>query len=315
MTPQELESVRQQLRAAQKRMIAGAIDDYGQLKRELELKVAILIAAIEAGSVAPESVVLLWEYQALVSALRAGLDRLARRWSPQVSVLAANGAVAGETLLSEVAATSPALRPRMAPEGIETTPTLNTPEKGTPAPATVHQRLAIANSENVDRFERLLATNWGRPDAALTLRRATGEVVDASFARLYTTARTEHLLAFRRAFTPPPMAGPQKVRWVARCTSRTCAYCFAMHGQLFDANKPPSFHPNCLCVLVPDDAYSHDGVSGKQRFDALDRREQDRILGRPAGAAYRNGRVTLADFAGDGSQRSWRDVKQRRGIS
>jgi Phage Mu protein F like protein len=301
LTPDDVEEYRARLRKVQKQMIGPAIKDYDALKRQVLIDLELLLSAVEAqGVIDAAGVELLDEYRRFITRMGEGFASLARAWAPAVVALASDGAVQGRALAATHTETPAA--PPVLPE--VRTRTLD-----------VLDRLAGHNAASVDRMRMLIANNIGKPGGHNTLRRVTGEVVDGAFSHLYTAARTEHLLAFRTAYEDQVVRpGKREVRWVARCNDRTCAYCFSLHGQVFEVGKVPAHHPNCMCVLVPNEEYSHDGISGKQRFDALDHCQQDYVLGREAAKAYRSGRVTLSDFQGDGSQRSWKDVRARKGL-
>jgi SPP1 gp7 family putative phage head morphogenesis protein len=127
--------------------------------------------------------------------------------------------------------------------------------------------------------------------------------------------RTESMRAFRGAQVDQyrRSGDVQRVRWVAALSQRTCLYCLHMHNQTFPIDEAPtSQHPNCRCTLTPVPRVAYASL---QQFyesgEAWLRRQPidvqlDMIGGnRQAVDAFRDGKLTLANFAGERSSSAW----------
>ena len=113
------------------------------------------------------------------------------------------------------------------------------------------------------------------------LARAFGEACRDPFAGAYTALRTEQMATFRAA-TSDMFDRSQSVdrwRWVARLDDRTCAFCWAMHGEIFEANEILNSHSNCACVPEPVVEGAEFGPAGVHAFKELPDADQERILG------------------------------------
>lgn len=132
-------------------------------------------------------------------------------------------------------------------------------------------------------------------------------------------ARTETMRAYRTASHETFRENQNIVEswiWVSGADTRTCAACWAMHGTVHILEEPLSDHPNGRCVPVPKtksweelgealdidlgDAEAHesrvDVTKGDILFPNLSKEDQDRILGRVKGEAYRAGEFTLSQL-------------------
>lgn len=83
-------------------------------------------------------------------------------------------------------------------------------------------------------------------------------------------------------------------QWIARCGSTTCAFCWAMHGQVFGPDQTLDSHPNCACEMRPVNGGTL--TPGVDRFAAAPVNVQRSVLGPVAHAAYRAGEIQLTDL-------------------
>ncbi len=135
----------------------------------------------------------------------------------------------------------------------------------------------------------------------------------AEVARL---VRTETMTAFRGASLDQyARMGPSvvsQVRWTAALQPRTCLYCLSQHGKTFPLDQAPNtFHPNCRCVLSPVPAVQFASLqsffqSGEDWFNNQPVATQRAMIGNDqALEAYRSGRLSLSDFAGERGDSVW----------
>lgn len=88
--------------------------------------------------------------------------------------------------------------------------------------------------------------------------------------------------------------------WVATHSPRTCVVCLAQDGKVFKLSAPFPQHTNCRCDIIP----VIDGVDlpkrtlGSEWFAKQPADVQEKVLGKEAFAAYKDGKVKLDDFVG-----------------
>jgi len=113
--------------------------------------------------------------------------------------------------------------------------------------------------------------------------------------------------------------------WNAACDERTCAACWAMHGTTHSLEEELQDHPNGRCARSPwVKTWAEMGfagmdekppmASGEERFARLTPEQQDRILGKAGGAAYRGGAAKLSDFATTKTSTVWGTHVQRKSL-
>lgn len=92
-------------------------------------------------------------------------------------------------------------------------------------------------------------------DAARTLMRQVGRHLAGGIVRAERIMRTEMLDAYRNANSVISAANSDvvgEVEWYSAADERTCASCWAMHGERFPVGTPgPDDHPNGRCVFIP----------------------------------------------------------------
>lgn len=181
---------------------------------------------------------------------------------------------------------------------------------------TVAQLLPRVNAPA--RLEAILNAAVARGVNPRESARELAAAVDMPLSRALTITRTETLRAYRNATTLAYQGEAETLRgwqWLSAADDRTCAACFAMHGQIFRLDQPMTGHPNCRCTQVPltrpyselvdgfdDDAMPGPAVAdGSRLFSQLGPAQQRRALGRAGYDAYRRGDVRLEDFV------RWRD--------
>lgn len=179
----------------------------------------------------------------------------------------------------------------------------------------------------------------GKPTRAIFA--GVHEQLGASLGHAMTVARTEVNRAYRETSRetynqrPDVFAGWQ---WVCSRSARTCAMCWAMHGQQFPNDQPMGTHPNCACAMVPvTRSWSDLGfgdleglrppmpgaltVPGVDEFAQLPDADRLRILGRSKYDAMESGEVKLSDLVGyrdhpgygpTRTERSLLDIRQTR---
>jgi SPP1 gp7 family putative phage head morphogenesis protein len=141
--------------------------------------------------------------------------------------------------------------------------------------------------------------------------------------RALRVARTEMLRSYREATRRSYEANTETVSgwvWNCACTPRSCAICWALHGTVHQVSEVFGTHPNCRCQLLPvvkpvpgmSDQYMP--TSGPEQFNKLEPSVQDSILGKAAGAAYREGKFKLEDVWKATFSKDWGPGKRLRSL-
>lgn len=159
-----------------------------------------------------------------------------------------------------------------------------------------------------------------RLDVADGLDAAPAAIVDEvrnAFAggmqRALVLARTELLEASRIATTASYLAAPDVVvgwEWMATLdANRTCAACWAMHGEVFPPDVQQDSHVQCRCAQSPILVGETPGENGLQDRDEAFRRlsaaQQENVLGPARLQAWRDG-VPLRAMATRKDNPGWR---------
>lgn len=135
--------------------------------------------------------------------------------------------------------------------------------------------------------------------------------------RAETIARTEVLRTYRNTMRERMKANDAITEWVwiSARDSRTCAMCWAMHGQRFPTSTPMATHPNCRCSQGPVPGFSLVEVRpGVDIFDDLDPIAQRAILGPAKFRAYQDGRIKLRDLVGYAEHPEWGPIRFERSL-
>ena len=144
--------------------------------------------------------------------------------------------------------------------------------------------------------------------------------------RAYLIARTETLRSYRESTRRTYQNNSHIVEkwiWSASLSSRTCAACWALHGQEFDTDEKMSNHPACRCSMVPKTktwkelGFSNvtesrpDFPSGTELFEQQSESLKRSVLGPKAYDAYKNGEVKLTDFIHVDQSHEWGTTYRR----
>lgn len=149
--------------------------------------------------------------------------------------------------------------------------------------------------------------------------------------RALTIARTETLRAYRET-TRTAISRNQAImdgwRWSAALDARTCAVCWAMHGQTFRADETMATHPNCRCAMVPSTkSFADLGIAGvddgpqlqldpgPDLFARQPTNVQMSVLGPAKHRAYVAGDLQLEDLVGERFDRRWGPVRFERPLA
>lgn len=159
-----------------------------------------------------------------------------------------------------------------------------------------------------------VALGLGPRDIARMAREALG----LTLTRALTIARTSVLYAYRESSRQTYQANRDVVRgwlWHAALGTRTCAFCWSMHGTLHRLDEAMSSHPNCRCAMAPAVIGSTMTVtSGPMLFERLDAAQQQRVLGPAKFRAYAAGQISLQDVRGFARSRKWGRVGFERSL-
>lgn len=158
---------------------------------------------------------------------------------------------------------------------------------------------------------------------AAVLRKA----LDISAVRALTIVRTEQLKAYRSASLQTYQANSDVVtgwRWRCSRSTRTCAACWAMDGQVFPLDEPFASHPNCRCTPMPvTKSWAELGFTGipdlpepepgHAVFALLSESEQREVLGPGRLALYKSG-TPLSAFVEKTQSKVWGPGRQVRAL-
>ena len=162
-------------------------------------------------------------------------------------------------------------------------------------------------------------------------RRIKGEF-GGNLVRALRVSRTETMRAYRAAAVRSYRANSDVVKgWIWNAAvrgptaMRTCAACWAKHGSTHTLDEELEDHPNGRCSRSPwVKTWAEMGFSGvkerepmqtgEQMFAKLTPAQQDAILGKAGGAAYRGKAVTLSDFATTKTSAKWGTHVQRKSL-
>jgi len=154
-------------------------------------------------------------------------------------------------------------------------------------------------------------------DAARTLLRRVGRAFDGGIVRAERIMRTEMLDAYRNANAVIQNANRDVVEgweWWSAGDERTCAACWAMHGEQFPNDVPgPDGHPNCRCARIPVvlRSLAGDFPAGPSKDDLWDRltdQQRLRVLG-PTRYELTGGGPPPRDFAVQRESAEWRTYR------
>lgn len=126
--------------------------------------------------------------------------------------------------------------------------------------------------------KRALVTGIGLGHNPRKIAREVRTALGGNMARALTISRTEVLRSYREASRETYHANQDVVEawvWHSAADARTCAVCFAMHGERFDTDESMDTHPSCRCALVPvTKPWSELGFDGMANIDAVAGRDE-----------------------------------------
>lgn len=185
-------------------------------------------------------------------------------------------------------------------------------------PASPLTQLVGVSEQSLTALRRELTRGIVNGENPLVVARRVAKTTDLPFQRAATIARTEQLRAYRESLRSYYAGAPgvSQWRWTASLSPRTCASCWAMHGQLFEYDEPMGTHPNCRCTMtpVPDrEALRSAGIPfpedthtvGIREFARLDPGVQREILGVSKAEAYQRGEIRLEDLVRERVTPEW----------
>jgi len=154
-------------------------------------------------------------------------------------------------------------------------------------------------------------------EAARRLTAQVGRALNGGIVRAERIMRTEMLDAYRNANAVIQNANRDVVggwEWWSSGDERTCAACWAMHGEQFDNSVPgPDGHPNCKCARIPVVLASlrgnfPDGPSKDELWDRLSDQQRLRVLG-PTRYELTGGGPPPLSFAQQRTSPDWRTYR------
>jgi len=152
---------------------------------------------------------------------------------------------------------------------------------------TTLQRVGERGLERLlDTLVRVAVRGAGPRAGAREVRDAIGVTRSEAERITRTVLMRSNNEARRRGFEN---AGIEFVRFDATNDTRTCPYCAARHGMVYELKNSPGLplHPNCRCVLLPfqRDASPADRADAYYEETRRDLRERDTIESRPVGGS------------------------------
>jgi SPP1 gp7 family putative phage head morphogenesis protein len=168
-------------------------------------------------------------------------------------------------------------------------------------------------------------------ETAREMRRVLG----TTLSRALTIARTETLRAHREATRASYQANNDIVGgwvWHSACDLRACAACWAMHGTEHGLDEILDDHPNGRCAMIPktrgwNEIGKRFGIDlsgipdtnpeiepGISLFEKLSMEQQMKILGPAKWAAWKDGKLELAELVGRKVSPVWGAMRVERSL-
>lgn len=306
---------------------ARMLEAYGRVWGNVSVELGRITAALDAARAAGEDVSPLWLYrQDRLTNLRAAVEREVTRFAAganretlisQLAAVSAAGAHAAELTTVALASSAPGAVADFAEVSTAALDALI----GHLADGSPLRRLfAGLPGDAGDRAQEALIRGVSRGLGPRAIATEVRHAMGGNLARAMTITRTETLRAYREASRLSFEANSDVVRawrWTAARDLRTCGVCWAMDGTTFDTAEPMGTHPNCRCAMVPvtktwrelgaPGSAERGGAppTGPAAFARLSPSQQDAVLGKAKGAAYRDGRLALSDLVGVGESPAW----------
>lgn len=181
--------------------------------------------------------------------------------------------------------------------------------------ASSYRALSVSAEESLRvNLVRSVAAGTGADDAGRRMVRETRGVFGGGLSRAMNLSRTELVDAYRAGSAATRLANPDVITgwtWHARLDERTCAACWAMHGQTFGPAETLEGHQQCRCVPLP--LLSFYGpedmpLTGEEEFARLSRPQRVRTFGEERVRFLENGGA-FADLAERVENPEWRPAR------
>lgn len=325
------------LDAREAQAVRELVAAYRDAARAIEAELNPLLRAISAAREAGEDVRPSWllregRLSSLLSQVEAQMLRLAPLAARTTTSLQVDAAAISEQHAFELARTASGPSPvslsiswnRMSPATVEAF--LGFAGDGSPL-GQLFASLGPAVAARIrSEMIRGLVMGRGPRDVARRVRGATG----IGLTRALTIARTEMHRAARAASAESYRANRDVVKgmmWHCALDGRSCAACIAMHGVELALNESVDGHPNCRCVAIPiTKSWAELGFSGipderpavqsgESWFARQPEAVQRRILAPGKYAAYREGRISLADLVTRERSARWGTMRRESSLA
>jgi SPP1 gp7 family putative phage head morphogenesis protein len=159
-----------------------------------------------------------------------------------------------------------------------------------------------------------VALGWNPRKTELAMR---GALQNTVLNRALTIARTEQLRAHRMATQENyQQNGVTQYMRVASKSGRTCIACLVADGTIYEVDHIFDAHPNCRCTMIPLIAGREIPrfTKGRDWLESQSPAVQQRIMGKAAHAAWKDGAITLGDMVGRHEHPVWGGSLQRRSL-
>lgn len=302
------------------RAVQGVVDEYVRVSQQAADRLSRLLRR-EAGLLRAGDTLSLAEMaqreraERLLLTIQRQLADLAER-----GVLTATSTVSGELVPLAVDYQQTVIRSQLPPD-LRTFGVRVSPEVLADVVARAEQRVGYLRrmSEQTARAVNRtivdgIVVGQNPRDAARDLMRRVGRALDGGITRAERIMRTEMLDAYRNANTVVTVANADvvgEVEWYSAADERTCASCWAMHGERFPVGTPgPDDHPNGRCTFLPvvrsDLAGDYPmGPSKDELWGRLDEQQRLRVLG-PTRYGLTDGGPPPRDFSRQVPAGDWR---------
>jgi len=308
---------------------------YGVAWRRVRQRLDALLAQMTAAREAGQDVSIPWLFQQQrLEALQRQIEAEMRRWASVATERATELQRDAVDLAQRQAEaeTLAALGPpppgvavtwkRLSKEAL--TDLVGFASDGTP----LRQLLDALGAEASQQVREALIAGMATGENPRRIAQRVKEAFGGDLVRALRVSRTETMRAYRTAAVRNYQANSDVVKgwiWNAACDTRTCVACWAMHGSEHSFEDDLQDHPNGRCARSPWvrswAELGFEGMpekppmkSGEERFAELTAEEQDKILGKAGGAAYRGGAAKLSDFATTKTSAAWGTHVQRKSL-
>jgi len=159
-----------------------------------------------------------------------------------------------------------------------------------------------------------VALGWNPRKTARAMNAALQNTV---LNRALLIARTEQLRAHRMATQENyQQNGVTQYMRVASKSGRTCIACLVADGTIYEVDHIFDAHPNCRCTMIPHIAGREIPrfTKGRDWLESQSPAVQQRIMGKAAHAAWKDGAITLDDMVARHEHPVWGGSLQKRSL-